>query len=1144
MRFLKGLSHLISDPSRDLKERLFYLMTLLAMCILSIALIGDILYKESIVEIIILLITLCAAPLFTWLGVRLGKLDLFIRLLSGSIILVVIPIVFIFGGGVEGASIPWMVFCYLYVGLIVSGWWRMLALFTLTIVVVLLFMLGYYHPELIVQHTRKLFYLDLMLAVIEVGVVCYIMTWFQSRLYMRENSRSKDEMRKVEDLNRAQNRFFSNMSHEIRTPINSILGLNEIILRQEDASEEIVRDARNIEGAGKMLLALINDILDFSRIEAGKMDIIPVNYSFASMISDVVNMIWLRAEEKGLEFNVEVDPSIPSELFGDEIRIRQILINLLNNAVKYTKEGSVMLRVEREDVRDGQVLLSFSVIDTGMGIKQDALPYLFHAFRREDEEKNTRIEGTGLGLSIVKQLVDLMNGSITVNSVYTQGSTFMVTLRQKIGRADAVGDIDFSDRVVRGRADGYQAGFLAPDVRILIVDDNEMNLEVEKKLLAGTQIAVDTAISGEAALSRTLTVRYDMILMDHLMPEMNGIECMQHIRKQRDGLNNHTPIIVLTANADSENRELYSNSGFDDYLLKPVSGDQLEEMILSHLPASKVIRQEKTADRRLRVNTAGSYNRKIPVVVATNSSCELPLAVIRDLQIDTIPFSVHKEGKTYYDVIETGTDEILHYMRGGTELVPESPSVEEFELFFGQALRKAHHVIYIASSSTVSREYEHARTAARAYGNITIMDSGCASGALGLMVLLAHRMSLQGKSPEKIAEELEHFRNRLSCTFLTDASYLLRKKGILSRSGLNFIRLLNIRTIIRMDEGRYHVGRIVMGEHKRCDGKFVDYALPRFSVPDPDLLLVIYVDQTGEQLKQIEARIRRRCDIKNIVFLKGSGVFALQCGPDVLGLISIEGDAQSYHLSQLLVQDEEDEEEPKAETVPETRAQETPLQVEEKTDEPVMPAQAQQTGEWYEAIPGIDAEKGIRFSGSEEGYRAVLQIFHDSIGTKREEIERFYRDENWEDYTIKVHALKSSARVIGADPLADDAQALEKAGNERDIDFIRTHHADVMRAYSAFGEILAPLFVEEEREEETADTDPSVNERFDRFLIEEAFAGMLDAAERKDDASIVSTFRTLGDYRVSPEDGETIDELKKRFAKGDFAGMIGLLKGT
>ena len=562
-KLFRNVVSILRDPSINFRERVFILLTMVMEIVLVLAIAGDIYVGENIVEIIALCVTVVIVPLVTLFAVKKNILFIAVRVIVLSLVFFLMPLLFYFGGGVHGGAILWMIFAYLFTGLVLSGLWKPLMLVILTAESIIFYLDDYFNSERIYQHSGRVFYIDSLISLIMIGIVCCIMVWFVEWLLREETRRVQEEAKKTEELNKSRSRFFSNMSHEIRTPINSILGLNELILRQDDASDEIKKDAANIQGAGRMLLALVNDILDVSKIEAGKMDIVPVNYSVSSLLSEIVNMIWLRAEQKGLELKVEIDPTIPRELFGDEMRIKQILVNLLNNAVKYTKEGSVTLHIEKEDTNEDSVRLLFSVTDTGMGIKQDSLPYLFDAFQRVDEETNRKIEGTGLGLSIVKQLVDLMGGDIAVNSIYTQGSTFTVSLWQKVTNPIAVGDINIASI---GRFDGstrFTSGFTAPDVRLLIVDDNEMNLEVEKKLLKDTLITIDTADSGEAALSMTTQSRYDVILMDHLMPEMDGIECMQRIRKQVGGLNNHAPIIVLTANAGSENKQLYISSGFE-----------------------------------------------------------------------------------------------------------------------------------------------------------------------------------------------------------------------------------------------------------------------------------------------------------------------------------------------------------------------------------------------------------------------------------------------------------------------------------------------------------------------------------------------------------------------------------------------------
>lgn len=1044
MKLKKYLKNLLFDPERKLNERVYILMLFVSIGMLLIALIGDGIYNRNVVEMTAIGGLIIFIPFISYMGVKHNKLDIMIKITS-LLIMIAIPVVFLQAGGAEGAAILWYVFYFLYIGLVMTGWWRIVNLFLLTVLVFAMFIIEYLHPEIFKPYTRWIFYIDTSLAVIEIGFVCFIMTWFQNRQFMEENNRAKEETRKVEELNRSQTRFFSSMSHEIRTPINSILGLNEIILRNEDATEEIKKDAENIQGAGRMLLALINDILDFSRIEAGRMDIVPINYSVPSMLSEIVNMIWLGAQQKGLEFRIEVDPSIPQELFGDEVRIRQILVNLLNNALKYTKEGSVTLRIEKEDSGMDSVLVLFSVIDTGIGIKQDAIPYLFDAFERLDEEKNVGIEGTGLGLSIVKQLVDLMDGTITVNSVYTQGTTFMVSLWQKVTNSDMVGKINIGGMTGKKNDGRYEPGFTAQDARILIVDDNKMNLMVEKKLFEGTGITIDTAMSGKEALSMTIAAGYDLIFMDHFMPEMDGIECMQLIRKQSGGLNNQAPIVALTANAGSEERELYANSGFDGYLVKPVTGRQLEETVLQHLPESKVIKKATFDFSGLKMNTSGIYSHKIPVIIATNTSCDLPLDVISEQQIDTIPYSIHADGRIFYDGTEADADEVLRYMRSGMEFNSEPPSVFEFERFFGRELMKAHNVIYITASSAINDEFERAKTAAKAYGNVTVFDSGSISGAIGLLVLLAHRMSVQGITPDKIIEELEAVKARMHLSFITNGTYFAGKKDMFKRTVHNIIKVLSVRPFVKVYNGKYSLGSFTMGDNMaRNYEKYVDYAIPRLAKPESDLLLVLYADMDEEGLKKVKEHIRKRFDFDNIIFEKASATFALSSGPGSMAIVYFDKGVQDLKLSRMLMSH-------KGSSGP------------GETFDPLEYASVPEGPKWYEKIPGVDGKTALKNSGSEDNLREMLFVFYDSIMENSNEIRGFYENENWENYTIKVHALKSSAKIIGAEKLSDDAQALENAGKEKDLSYIREHTNDLLKDYEAYSDNLGFLFSENKK---------------------------------------------------------------------------------
>jgi CheY-like chemotaxis protein/nitrogen-specific signal transduction histidine kinase/HPt (histidine-containing phosphotransfer) domain-containing protein len=417
--------------------------------------------------------------------------------------------------------------------------------------------------------------------VLLVGFLVYAVVYIMTKIFQWENARAVEQAKQIEELNKAQSRFFSSMSHEIRTPINTIIGLNEMILR-EDISDEVADDARNVRSASKILLSLINDILDMSKIESGKMDIVIQPYDVGAMFSDIVNMIWIRASEKGLKFSIDVDPSLPSSLVSDEVRIKQILINLLNNAVKYTEEGSVTLSIHCNKTGPNKVLVTYSVEDTGIGIRKESIPMLFDAFRREDQKHTRYIEGTGLGLSIVKQLADLLGGDVSVNSIYTKGSTFVFTLEQEIADERALGKYEPA-RFKGAKKHEYHQTFEAPSAKVLLVDDNTANLMVATKLLRDTKVQVSAAESGTEALRLTAEEHFNVILMDHMMPDMDGVETLHKMKADRLGLNYETPVIMLTANAIYGVKEEYIKEGFTDYISKPLRGDILEEMIRKYL---------------------------------------------------------------------------------------------------------------------------------------------------------------------------------------------------------------------------------------------------------------------------------------------------------------------------------------------------------------------------------------------------------------------------------------------------------------------------------------------------------------------------------------------------------------------------------
>lgn len=387
----------------------------------------------------------------------------------------------------------------------------------------------------------------------------------------------------AQDANEAKSRFLANMSHEIRTPINAIMGMNELILRESEEASTI-EYAQNIASASESLLGIINDILDLSKIESGKMEVVPANYSLRTLITDCCKMIEGRASAKKLELIIDADKTTPCNLYGDDVRLHQIITNILTNAVKYTHEGSVTLRIRWKSAGDGKkILLIVSVEDTGIGISDENKEKLFGSFERFDNEKNKGIEGTGLGLAITKQLVELMNGNIGVYSTIGKGSLFYVEIPQEIAALGELGDININKRT---QNTVYKEKLVVPDKRILVVDDVKVNLKVIEGLLKKTQIQIETADGGAKCIEKAYNKKYDVILLDHMMPEIDGEDALKEIKKE-GCINRDTPVIVLTAYVMAGAREKYIGKGFDDYLSKPVSGEDLEDMLIKYIKKEK-----------------------------------------------------------------------------------------------------------------------------------------------------------------------------------------------------------------------------------------------------------------------------------------------------------------------------------------------------------------------------------------------------------------------------------------------------------------------------------------------------------------------------------------------------------------------------
>lgn len=863
-------------------------MILAFACLASLIGMGRVMLGANPLVLIPLMLMCIVSGVAFWITFQYHKIRFASWLLVFVSNVLLFPAIFVLSGGTESGTPIWFVLGLIYIFLLFRGREFFIAMGISVAAFMFTYIFTYQHPEILsAAPTRFYSAFDSFNTMFAVSCFIGMLLKAQVSSYEKESRVVEKQKEEIEQIARSKDAFFANMSHEIRTPINTIIGLNEMTLR-EDISDEIAENAINIQNASKMLLTTINDILDLSKLESGKMEIVQTQYEVSSMFSDLVNLIWVRAHQKELEFKVDIDHSIPSMLYGDEVRIKQIVANMLTNAVKYTEKGSVTLSAKGERISADGFLLRISVADTGMGIRKENIDDLFRSFKRVDERANRKIEGTGLGLTISKQLVEMMGGKISVDSVYHKGSVFTIELQQGIISAQPIGAINFAAQKQLNHRTKYKQSFTAPEAHILVVDDNDMNRMVVTKLLRSTKVQVDTVESGRECLKKTAEKPYHVILMDHMMPGMDGEEALKAVRNQTKGFCQKTPVIALTANVMTNADQIYQEMGFDGYLAKPVSAVLLEASLLKYLPPELVWRTAGKTDSDEDIGDVSQITsqRKRKVAVTADCICDLPEEWLDKFQIGIMYCYVHTKEGRFCDTAEVSSDSLLNYLKvEGNYAHSSTAEPSEYEYFFADTLEKAEQVLHITATADLSGAYPNATQASKNFDNVTVVDSGHISSGHGLMVLYAAYMAEAGKSVKEICVALKQFGNLVCSNFFMPGTETLCRNGKVSGTVHKFCKTLGLHPVLRMSGNKLKLWKIETGKIQWASRRYVKKLLHDVKEIDTSILFLTYAGCTVRQLDEILEEIKKYVIFDRVVLQKASATVSSNCGVGTFGLM-------------------------------------------------------------------------------------------------------------------------------------------------------------------------------------------------------------------------------------------------------------------
>lgn len=885
---MKKLSVLIFGRDLELKERLYRIILILGGIMCFVSIIECIILMDIDIILLPISIMLCVMSTALVMALKYRRFSLSASIVGLLMILGIFPMMFFYSGGIEGGATVWFSLGIIYAFIMFSGK-RLAAYLVLTFASCgITYGVGYFHPEWIIpMASKKAFYLDSFYSVLIVGIIIGVIFKFQIKIYQEERAIVLAQKEELEEFGNAKEAFFANMSHEIRTPINTIGGLDDMILRETD-SKEIKEYARNIQAANQMLLNLVNDVLDLTQMELKSMEIIEAPYKTEEVFESLVDMIRVLADQKGLGFYVDVDKNLPSVLSGDQKRIKQVLLNILNNAVKYTETGSVTLSAYAEEVNEDSITLKISVSDTGIGIRKEDLETLYDPFRRADRHRNHKEEGNGLGLSISKQLMDLMGGEITVDSIYTKGSVFTIILEQKIVDVTSIGVINFLESEERNDdGEEYQQLFEAPEARVLVVDDNEMNTMVIEKLLQYTKVQVDVAFSGKECLALTKQKYYHVILMDYMMSEMNGAETLKEIRRQENGLSRDSHVVLLTASTLADSRRICEQYNFDSYLEKPIVGSMLEAELLKILPEDIIEYRKETLEQKkkeVEIQRISRRKRK-KICIASDCVCDLPDELLDTYEIRLMYLYIQTNEGRFADRLEIDSNSLSQYLTTDTSKAKSvSASVQEYEKFFADLLTEAEQVIYVSMAKAAGKTYGIALMAAQGFGHVQVVDSGHISGGQGLVVLYAASMARQGASVQDIIEGIHKIKGKIETSFLMPSAKIFYENGYTNEVVSKICGVFSLHPVLSMHQSRLVVSGVQTGNMENAMKHFIRYHLRKRQKINTDIVVITHVGCSVRKLEFIKAEIQKYVPFQRVIVQKGAVSNACNCGMGTIGI--------------------------------------------------------------------------------------------------------------------------------------------------------------------------------------------------------------------------------------------------------------------